>query len=82
LRSNCLLKHFTEEKIEGRIEVTERGGRRCKWLLDDLKEKERILEIDRRSIRSPCVTKSLWKRLATCRKKDYRKHEYVKVCKI
>ena len=28
LRSNCLLKHFTEGKIGGRIEVTERRGRR------------------------------------------------------
>jgi hypothetical protein len=27
-----------EGKIEGRIEVTGRRGRRCKWLLDDLNE--------------------------------------------
>ena len=36
---NCLLKHFIERKMEGRIEVTVRRGRRCKQLLDDLKEK-------------------------------------------
>ena len=36
---NCLLKHVTEGKIEGRIEVTEKRGRRCKQLLDDHKEK-------------------------------------------
>ena len=39
LRWNCLLKHFIEEKIEGRIEVTGRGERICKQLLDGLKEK-------------------------------------------
>jgi hypothetical protein len=39
LGRNCLLKHITEGKIEGRTEVTERRGRRRKQLLDDLKEK-------------------------------------------
>jgi hypothetical protein len=37
---NCFLKHFFEEKIEGMIEVTERRGRKCKQLLDNLKEKK------------------------------------------
>jgi hypothetical protein len=36
LRSNCLLKHVTVGKIEGRIEVMERRGRRRKHLLDGL----------------------------------------------
>jgi hypothetical protein len=36
---NCLLKHIIEGKIEGRIEMMGRWGRRCKELLDDLKEK-------------------------------------------
>jgi len=36
---NCLLKHVTEGKIEGRIEVTERRGRRSKQLPDDVKVK-------------------------------------------
>ena len=36
---NCLLKHVTEGKIQGRIEVTgRRKRRRRKQLLDDLKE--------------------------------------------
>jgi hypothetical protein len=35
---NCLLKHVIEGNIERRIEVTGRRGRRCKRLLDDLKE--------------------------------------------
>jgi hypothetical protein len=39
LRRNCLLKHVIEGKIEGRLEVTERRGRKLKYLLDDLKEK-------------------------------------------
>jgi len=39
LRRNCLLKHVIEGNVEGRIQVTERRGRRCKQLLDNLKEK-------------------------------------------
>jgi hypothetical protein len=39
LRRNCLLKHDIGGKIRGRIEVTGRRGRRCKQLLDDLKDK-------------------------------------------
>jgi hypothetical protein len=38
LRRNCLLQRVTEGKIQGRIEVTERQGRRRRKLLDDLKE--------------------------------------------
>jgi hypothetical protein len=34
---NCLLKHVIEGKLEGRIEVTRRRGRRGKQLLADLK---------------------------------------------
>jgi hypothetical protein len=37
LRRNCLLKHVIEGKLEGRIEMTGRRGRRRKQLLDDLK---------------------------------------------
>jgi hypothetical protein len=36
LRRNCLLKEVIEGKIQGRIEVTRRRGRRRKYLLDDL----------------------------------------------
>jgi hypothetical protein len=39
LRRNCLLKHVIEGKIEERIEVMGRRGRRHKQLLDDLKER-------------------------------------------
>jgi hypothetical protein len=41
------LKHVTGGKIEGRIEMTGRRGRRRKKLQDGLKEKERILKIER-----------------------------------
>jgi hypothetical protein len=41
LRRNCFLKHVIEGKLEGRIEMTGRRGRRRKQLLDDLKEKRR-----------------------------------------
>ena len=35
LRRNCLLKHVVEQKVEGRIEVTEIREITCKQLLDD-----------------------------------------------
>jgi hypothetical protein len=37
---NCLLKQVIEGKIEERIEVMGRPGRRCKQLLDNLNERE------------------------------------------
>jgi hypothetical protein len=37
LRRNCLLKHGIEGKLEGRIEVTGRRGRRRKQVLDDFR---------------------------------------------
>jgi hypothetical protein len=36
LRRNCLLQHVLEGEIKGRVEMY--GSRRCKQLLDDLKE--------------------------------------------
>jgi hypothetical protein len=33
---NCLLQQFIERKIKGGIEVTGRGGRKRRKLLDDL----------------------------------------------
>jgi len=39
LRRNCLLQRVTEVKIQGGIEVTGRQRRRCRKLLDDLKER-------------------------------------------
>jgi hypothetical protein len=45
LRRNCLLEHVIEGKIEGRIQVTGRGGRRRMQLLDDLKENKGYLKL-------------------------------------
>jgi len=39
LRTPGFLKHVVEGKVEGRIEVMRRRGRRSKQLLNDLKEK-------------------------------------------
>jgi hypothetical protein len=40
LHKNCLLKYVIEGKIEGRIEVTGRQGRRRMQLLDILRKRE------------------------------------------
>jgi hypothetical protein len=45
LRRNCLLKHVIEGKLDGRIEMIGRRGRRRKQLLDDLKEKIRCWKL-------------------------------------
>jgi hypothetical protein len=39
LRRNCHIQRVIEGKILGGIEVTERQGRRCRKLLDGLKER-------------------------------------------
>jgi hypothetical protein len=39
LRRNYLLQQVIEREIKGGIEVTERRGRRCRMLLDELKER-------------------------------------------
>jgi hypothetical protein len=41
LRRNCLLSHI----IEGKIRGTRRRGKRCKQLLDDLKEASRYCKL-------------------------------------
>jgi len=51
--------------------VTGRRGGRRKQLLDDLREKRKILELETGSARSRSVETELWKRLWTCRKTDY-----------
>jgi hypothetical protein len=42
LRRNCLLQQVIKGKIKGEIDVTGRRGRRCRKLLDDLKERQDI----------------------------------------
>jgi hypothetical protein len=62
LRRNCILQRVIEGKVQGRIEVTERQGRRRRKLLDDLKER-RILLFERGSSGSHYVESWLWNRL-------------------
>jgi hypothetical protein len=50
-----------------------RQGRRCKQLLDDLKEM--VPEIERGSTKLHYVEKLLWKRLQTCCKTGYGTNE-------
>jgi hypothetical protein len=56
LRRNCLLKHVIEGKLEGRIEMTGRRGRRHKQLLDDLKEKKRYCKLTEEAL-----DRTLWR---------------------
>jgi hypothetical protein len=57
VRRNCLLKqHVIEGKLEGRIEMTGRRGRRHKQLLDGLKEKRRYWKLKEEAL--DCT---LWK---------------------
>jgi hypothetical protein len=56
LRRNCLLKHITEGKIEGRTEVTIRRGRRRKQLLNDLKETTRYCKL-----KEEALDRTLWR---------------------
>jgi hypothetical protein len=56
LRRNCLLKHVIEGKLEGRIEITIRRGRRLKQLLDDLKDKRSY-----RKLKEEALDRTLWR---------------------
>jgi hypothetical protein len=64
---NCVI----DGKIEGRIEVTGRRGRRLKqsiaWSLGNVK----IVKIERGSTRSHFMENSLWKKLWTCNKTNH-----------
>jgi len=56
LRRNCLLKQVIEGKIEERIEVTGRRGRRRKQPLDDRKEK-----IGYCKLKEEAVDRTVWR---------------------
>jgi hypothetical protein len=56
LSRNCLLIHVIEGKIEGRIEVTTRRGRRRKQLLDGLKEKRGYWKL-----KDEALDRTLWR---------------------
>jgi hypothetical protein len=50
LRRNCLLKYVIEGKLEGRIEMTGRRGRRRKQIPDGLKENRRYWKLKEESL--------------------------------
>jgi hypothetical protein len=55
LRRNCLLKYVTEGKLEGRIEMTGRRGRKSKQLLYDLRERSRYWKL-----KEEALDRTLW----------------------
>jgi hypothetical protein len=56
LRRDCLLKHVIEGKLEGRIEMKRRQGRRRKQLLGSLKEKRRSWKL-----KEEATDRTLWR---------------------
>jgi hypothetical protein len=68
LCSNCLLKHVLEGKLEGRMEVMGRQGRRRKKLLDDLKGGQK----EYWKLREETLHRTQWR---TCHRTDYRMND-------
>jgi hypothetical protein len=56
LRKNCLLQRVIKGKIKGGIDVTERGGRRRRNLLDDLKERRGYSHL-----REKALDRTMWR---------------------
>jgi hypothetical protein len=56
LRRNCLLEQVIEGKIKGQIEVARRRGRRCKKLLNDLKERRGHCQL-----KEEALDRSVWR---------------------
>jgi hypothetical protein len=63
-----------KERYKGGIEVTGRQGKGRRKLSDDLKERKGY-SFERGSSGLHYVESSLWKRLWTCRKTDYKMYE-------
>jgi len=53
---NCLLQRVIERKIKGGTEITGRRGRRCKKLLDDLKERRGYSHL-----KEEAVDRTMWR---------------------
>jgi ABC-type uncharacterized transport system ATPase component len=60
LHGNCLLKHVNEGKIEEKMEVMERRGRRRKYKLDDIKE-TREYTITEKKKKKKALCHTLWR---------------------
>jgi hypothetical protein len=57
LSKKCRLKHVTEGKIRGRIDVKERGGRRRKRIQNHLREEKGLWKL-----KVEAVDRNLWRR--------------------
>ena len=68
MRRNYLLKHVNAGKIEGRIEVKVRRGRRRKQLLEGIKETGIYWEFEGGRTKSHSMENWCWKILQTCGK--------------
>ena len=66
LRRNDLLKQVIEGKIKGEMEVTRRQGRRCRKLLDDLKDRRGYSHL-----KGEALNHTMWRKLWTCRQTEY-----------
>ena len=71
-----------QQVIEGKIEVTERRGGRCKELLDVLKEERRYRKLKEEAVDSTVRRTLKWKRLWTCGKANYVMMITVKLVKM
>jgi len=71
LRRNCLLKQVIEGKIKGDMEVARRREIRRKKLRDELKDRRGYSHLKEEANISLYVEISLWRRLWTCRQRDY-----------
>ena len=56
LRRNCLLQQVSEAKLKGQIDMTRRRGRRCKKLLDDLKDRRRYCQL-----KEEALDRTMWR---------------------
>jgi len=56
LHRNCFLKHVIEGKVEGRIKIMKRRGRRCTHLQDDLRQARGF-----RKLKGESLDRTLWR---------------------
>jgi len=68
--NNCLLKHTIEGKIEGRVKVKGRRGRRREQLLDGLEETRGYWKFKEEAALGSAVWRGLWRGLWACLKAD------------
>ena len=76
LYRNCLPKHVTEEMKVGKNRSDRKMRKKKLAATGLLYRNEGLLEIESGSTRSHSVKNSLWQRLWTCHKTDYRMNEF------